>query len=98
MNGKKCRICSWPPALDLGQAQGVPLDRAGSRLSDGSAIYAKHSWPRQGRQDRRLMQNDDYGRGYFNGFKLVLGKDATRFVQVATYEVADPTVDSQIIA
>jgi branched-chain amino acid transport system substrate-binding protein len=45
-----------------------------------------------------LMQNDDYGRDYFNGFKKGLGKDADKIVQVATYEVADPTVDSQIIA
>ncbi len=45
-----------------------------------------------------LMQNDDYGRDYFNGFKTGLGKDADKIVQVATYEVADPTVDSQIIA
>ena len=44
-----------------------------------------------------LMQNDDYGRDYFNGFKQGLGKDADKIVQVATYEVADPTVDSQII-
>ena len=45
-----------------------------------------------------LMQNDDYGRDYFNGFKRGLGKDADKIVQVATYEVAAPTVDSQIIA
>jgi branched-chain amino acid transport system substrate-binding protein len=45
-----------------------------------------------------LMQNDDYGKDYFNGFKLGLGKDANKIVQVATYEVADPTVDSQMIA
>ena len=45
-----------------------------------------------------LMQNDDYGKDYFNGFKQGLGKDANKIVQVATYEVADPTVDSQMIA
>jgi branched-chain amino acid transport system substrate-binding protein len=45
-----------------------------------------------------LMQNDDYGRDYLNGFKQGLGKDTGKIVQVATYEVADPTVDSQIIA
>src|SRR4249920_2726983 len=44
-----------------------------------------------------LMQNDDYGKDYFNGFKAGLGKDADKIVQVATYEVADPTVDSQMI-
>src|SRR5262245_9691259 len=45
-----------------------------------------------------LMQNDDYGKDYLSGFKQGLGKDADKIVQVATYEVADPTVDSQMIA
>jgi branched-chain amino acid transport system substrate-binding protein len=45
-----------------------------------------------------LMQNDDYGKDYLAGFKLGLGKDANKIVQIATYEVADPTVDSQMIA
>ena len=63
------------------------------------AIYAKHILANV--KDPKiavLMQNDDYGRDYFNGFKAGLGKDADKIVQVATYEVADPTVDSQIIA
>jgi branched-chain amino acid transport system substrate-binding protein len=63
------------------------------------AIYAKHILANV--KDAKiavLMQNDDYGRDYFNGFKAGLGKDANKIVQVATYEVADPTVDSQIIA
>lgn len=62
-------------------------------------IYAKHILANV--KDAKiavLMQNDDYGRDYFNGFKAGLGKDADKIVQVATYEVADPTVDSQIIA
>jgi ABC-type branched-subunit amino acid transport system substrate-binding protein len=44
-----------------------------------------------------LMQNDDYGKDYFNGFKQGLGKEADKIRQVATYEVTDPTVDSQMI-
>jgi branched-chain amino acid transport system substrate-binding protein len=62
-------------------------------------IYAKHILANV--KDPKiavLMQNDDYGRDYLNGFKKGLGKDADKIVQVATYEVADPTVDSQIIA
>jgi branched-chain amino acid transport system substrate-binding protein len=62
-------------------------------------IYAKHILANV--KDAKiavLMQNDDYGRDYFNGFKAGLGKDAGKIVQVATYEVADPTVDSQMIA
>lgn len=61
-------------------------------------IYAKHILANV--KDAKiavLMQNDDYGKDYFNGFKTGLGKDANKIVKVATYEVADPTVDSQII-
>jgi branched-chain amino acid transport system substrate-binding protein len=64
-----------------------------------SIIYARHILANV--KDPKiavLMQNDDYGKDYLNGFKLGLGKDANKIVQVATYEVADPTVDSQMIA
>ena len=64
-----------------------------------SIIYARHILANV--KDPKiavLMQNDDYGKDYLNGFKQGLGKDANKIVQVATYEVADPTVDSQMIA
>ena len=44
-----------------------------------------------------LMQNDDYGKDYFEGFKEGLGKDASKIVKHVTFEVTDPTVDSQVI-
>jgi branched-chain amino acid transport system substrate-binding protein len=44
-----------------------------------------------------LMQNDDYGRDYYDGLREGLGKAVDRIVQTVTYEVTDPTVDSQII-
>jgi len=44
-----------------------------------------------------LMQNDDYGKDYYEGFREGLGKDVGRIVKTVTYEVTDPTVDSQII-
>jgi branched-chain amino acid transport system substrate-binding protein len=62
------------------------------------AIYAKHILATV--NDAKiavLMQNDDFGRDYLNGIKQGLGKEAGRIVKVATYEVAEPTVDSQII-
>jgi len=62
-------------------------------------IYAKHILANV--KDPKigvLMQNDDYGKDYFNGFKQGLGKDADKLiVQLSTYEVTDPTVDSQMI-
>jgi len=44
-----------------------------------------------------LMQNDEYGQDYFNGFMQALGKDAGRIVKVATYDVKDASVESQIV-
>ncbi len=45
-----------------------------------------------------LYQNDDLGRDYIIGLKAGLGaKAATMIVGEASYELTDPTVDSQII-
>jgi branched-chain amino acid transport system substrate-binding protein len=45
-----------------------------------------------------LYQNDDYGKDYEQGLREALGdKAATMIVAEATYEVSDPTVDSQIV-
>jgi ABC-type branched-subunit amino acid transport system substrate-binding protein len=45
-----------------------------------------------------LYQNDDLGKDYLSGIKAGLGdKAATMVVSEASYEVSDPTVDSQII-
>jgi len=44
-----------------------------------------------------LYQNDDYGKDYVKGFKDGLGEGAKKLVVLEqTYEVTDPTVDSQI--
>ena len=62
------------------------------------AIYAKHILANV--KDAKigvLMQNDDYGKDYFGGFKEGLGKNADKIVKHVTFEVTDPTVDSQII-
>ena len=61
-------------------------------------IYAKHVLanvkdPKVG----VLMQNDDYGKDYWEGFKDGMGKEGGRIVKHVTYEVTDPTVDSQVI-
>ena len=45
-----------------------------------------------------LYQNDDYGKDYVKGLKDGLGaKAASMIVAELPYEVADPTVDSQIV-
>jgi branched-chain amino acid transport system substrate-binding protein len=45
-----------------------------------------------------IAQNDDLGRDYVKGLKDGLGaKSASMIVAEATYEVTDPTIDSQIL-
>ena len=63
------------------------------------AIYAKHILATvKEPKIAILMQNDDYGKDYYNGFLAGLGKANEKLiVQRATYEVTDPTVDSQMI-
>jgi branched-chain amino acid transport system substrate-binding protein len=61
-------------------------------------IYAKHVLANV--KDPKIaviMQNDDFGKDYWNGFKEGLGKDANKVIKHVTYETTDPTVDSQVI-
>ncbi len=44
-----------------------------------------------------LMQNDDYGKDYYDGFREGLGKEVGRIAKQVTYEINEPTVDSQVI-
>ena len=45
-----------------------------------------------------LYQNDDAGKDYLRGVKDALGAEADKaIVQATSFEVADPTVDSQVI-
>jgi branched-chain amino acid transport system substrate-binding protein len=45
-----------------------------------------------------LFQNDDYGKDFVAGFKAGLGEAADKLiVQELSYEVTEPTIDSQII-
>jgi branched-chain amino acid transport system substrate-binding protein len=64
-----------------------------------AVIYAKHI--QANIKDAKvgvLMQNDDFGKDYVDGFKEGLGKDAGNVIaKLVTYEVTDPTVESQII-
>ena len=63
-----------------------------------AVIYAKHILANV--KDPKiavLMQNDDYGKDYYEGFREGLGKDVGRIIKHVTYEVTDPTVDSQVI-
>jgi branched-chain amino acid transport system substrate-binding protein len=63
-----------------------------------AVIYAKHLLANV--KDAKiavLMQNDDYGKDYYEGLRDGLGKEVGRIVKHVTYEVSDPTVESQVI-
>jgi branched-chain amino acid transport system substrate-binding protein len=45
-----------------------------------------------------LYQNDDYGKDYLKGFHDGLGGKKGMIISELSYEVTDPTVDSQVVA
>jgi branched-chain amino acid transport system substrate-binding protein len=63
-------------------------------------IYAQHIL--ETKPDARiavLYQNDDFGKDYLVGFKGMLGDKAAKLIVAEqTYEVTDPTVDSQVVS
>jgi ABC-type branched-subunit amino acid transport system substrate-binding protein len=65
-----------------------------------SKIYARYLL--EHKPDARLAvlyQNDDYGKDYLHGLREGLGAQAAgMIVAEASYEVTDPTVDSQVVA
>jgi len=65
-----------------------------------AAIYAKYLL--KNKPDAKvgiLFQNDDFGKDFVKGFKGGLGNKATSMiVSEVSYEVAEPTIDSQIVS
>ena len=64
-----------------------------------TTIYAKHILKEKpNAKIAVLYQNDDYGKDYLKGLKDGLGDKAkTMIVAEVSYEVSEPTVDSQIV-
>jgi branched-chain amino acid transport system substrate-binding protein len=61
-------------------------------------LYARHALA--GNPNAKfavISQNDDFGRDYLLGLKDVLGEKYDSIVTAATYEIQDPTIDSQIV-
>jgi branched-chain amino acid transport system substrate-binding protein len=44
-----------------------------------------------------FYQNDDFGKDYVRGLRAGLGAKASQIIAEASYELADPTIDSQIV-
>jgi len=64
-----------------------------------AAIYAKHIMATlPNAKVAMLYQNDDSGKDYLNGFIAGFGAAKDKYlIKTVSYEVTDPTVDSQII-
>jgi branched-chain amino acid transport system substrate-binding protein len=61
-------------------------------------LYARYALERNPNAKFAVIsQNDDYGRDYLLGLRDVLGDKYDSIVTAATYEIADPTIDSQIV-
>lgn len=44
-----------------------------------------------------LYQNDDFGKDYVKGLRAGLGSEASQIVAEVSYELSDPTIDSQVV-
>ena len=63
-----------------------------------TTIYAKHILKEKpNAKIAVLYQNDDYGKDYLKGLKDGLGDKVKMIVAEASYEVSEPTIDSQIV-
>jgi branched-chain amino acid transport system substrate-binding protein len=64
-----------------------------------STIYAKYVM--QNKPDAKiavLYQNDDYGKDYLNSLRAGLAAKSKSILKEASYEVTDPSVESQIVS
>ncbi len=61
-------------------------------------IYAKYMLEQKPEPKLGLLyQNDDFGKDYLAGVRDILGDRFDRMVRAVSYEVTDPTVDSQVV-
>ncbi|WP_371930069.1 ABC transporter substrate-binding protein [Bradyrhizobium sp. CCGUVB1N3] len=69
-----------------------------SYQAEGAALARYSLSARPGAKIGILYQNDDSGKDYVKGFKAGLGEAIRQIVAETSYEVTDPTVDSQVVA
>ncbi len=101
MNAKKVpQLFVATGATKWGDPQHFPWTMGGQPSYQAEArIYVKYLL--ENKPDAKigiLYQNDDYGKDYLKGIKDGLGdKAAKMIVSEVSYEVTDPTIDSQIV-
>jgi ABC-type branched-subunit amino acid transport system substrate-binding protein len=76
-----------------------PWTMAGAALyHDEAVIYAKHVLATNPQAKIAVLyQNDDFGKEFLAGLEDGLGDRVRQIVARASYEVTDPTIDSQIV-
>lgn len=63
-----------------------------------SGIYARYILEnRPAAKIAVLYQNDDYGKGYLDGFKAALGNKASLVIAEASYDISYPTIESELV-
>ncbi|MDQ4117836.1 MAG: ABC transporter substrate-binding protein [Actinomycetota bacterium] len=63
-----------------------------------SAVYAEYlKRQKPGATVAVLYQNDDFGKDYLDGFKRAIAGSNVRIVAEESYQVTDPSVDSQVL-
>ncbi len=95
---RRCRRSWSRPAAASSATQGVSLDvPCYLGRGPGDRLRQVRAEDQPDAKIAVLYQNDDYGKDFLKGLKQGLGdKAAKMIVAEATYEVTDPTVDSQI--
>ena len=102
MNGKKVpHLFLATGATKWGDPKSFPYTMGWQPNYQSEAkIYASHILEtKPGAKIGVLYQNDDYGKDYLKGFEDGLGEKAkTMIISKVSYEVTDPTVDSQMVS
>jgi len=99
VNQQKGRISSWRPAPRSGTTRSTSVDDGlPAQLPDRGPHHASTPQELPDAKIGILYQNDDYGKDYRKGLHDGLGEAAKKLIVMEqTYEVTDPTIDSQIV-
>ena len=88
-------------AQQMGRSRAFPMDDglAADYHDRGQHLREVHPGTKPDAKIGVLYQNDDFGKDYLQGLKDGLGdKVAKMVVGEASYELTDPTIDSQIVS
>ena len=97
----RCRSWCWPcpGSAKLSDPEKLPWTTtfyASQTIESG--IYARYILENKPTAKIAVLyQNDDYGKGYFDGFKAALGDKASLIVAEASYDITYPTIESELV-